>query len=85
MPAIYRKTLLIESSDAAQSSALTLTTTDIETITVGIFLMQEIWASALEIGLGVWLLQRQVGAASAVPVGFSIGLFALLSIYIGSI
>lgn len=72
VPLIYRKTLHIDSAHASSSTALTLISTDIETITHGIVQMHEIWASLAEVALAAWLLYRQLGGAFGVPIGFAI-------------
>lgn len=71
VPCIFNKTLRLDSSDASPAAALTLVSTDIETMTQGIVQLHELWASFVEIGLATYLLQRQVGAACGVSVGFS--------------
>jgi ATP-binding cassette subfamily C (CFTR/MRP) protein 1 len=71
VPFIFRKTLQLDLADVKPVAALTLISTNMETITQGIILMHEVWASAIEIGLAVYLLERQLGAASAVPVRFA--------------
>ena len=73
IPCIYNKTLRLDSGQCSSSTALTLISTDIETITQGIVMLHETWASLLEIALAVWLLYRQLGGACGVPVGFAIG------------
>ena len=70
---IYSKTLRLLESDAQEASALTLMNADIEVITQGVTQLHETWSSCLEVGLAIWLLERQVGAACAVPVGLTIG------------
>lgn len=72
VPCIFNKTLRLDSSDVSPAAALTLISTDIETITQGIVQLHELWASLVEIGLGMYLLQRQVGAACGVSIGVSI-------------
>lgn len=73
IPCIYRKTLILETSEVNPAAALTLISTDIETIKDGIVRLHELWASPIEIALAIYLLNRQVGAASAVPAAFAIG------------
>lgn len=70
IPLVYRKTLHLETSDTSQAAALTLATTDIETMTFGIVLVHDLWGSFVEVVLAIYLLQRNIGAACAVPVGF---------------
>ena len=74
IPCIYRKTLTLETSEVSPAAALTLISTDIETIKDGIVHLHEVWASPIEIALAIYLLQRQVGAASAIPIAFAIGM-----------
>lgn len=69
MPVITKKTLQIDLAQAPSASALTLMTTDIETIDGGIRFMHELWAALLEIGLGSYLLYRQIGQAMGIPLG----------------
>lgn len=73
IPCIYRKTLSLNSSDATPSAALTLINTDIEIIRNGLVQLHEVWASFIEIGLAIFLLERQLGWAAAVPISFTVG------------
>lgn len=72
IPCIYNKTLVLETSEVNPAAALTLISTDIETIKDGIVQIHEIWASPIEIALALYLLKRQLGAASSVPAAFAI-------------
>lgn len=81
IPLIYEKTLHVDStspSRSAPSGTLTLVSTDIETISGGIMLFHQTWSSILEIGIAIYLLERQLGAACVMSVGFAIGTFSLL-------
>lgn len=49
--------------------------TDVERIAQTLRLFHELWASALEVGIGAWLLTRQLGVASVVPLIVCIGKF----------
>jgi len=51
VPCIYRKTLLLDSSSVNPAAALTLISTDIETISQGIVQLHEVWAALVEISL----------------------------------
>lgn len=77
IPCIYNKTLVLESSEVNPAAALTLISTDIETIKDGIVRLHEVWASPIEIALAIYLLNRQLGAASSVPAGFAISTILL--------
>lgn len=60
---IFSKTLDLNIAAAKESAAVTLMSTDIDGIATGLEEIHDIWASAIELGLGIYLLQRQVGAA----------------------
>jgi ATP-binding cassette subfamily C (CFTR/MRP) protein 1 len=45
------------------SAAVTLMSTDIDSIATGLVQMHEIWATPIELGIGIYCLQRQVGLA----------------------
>ncbi|KAK1728546.1 ABC transporter [Colletotrichum acutatum] len=67
---IYRKALRLNltSPNVSPSGALTLVGTDSETISQGITQLHEVWSGLLEIGIGIYLIYRQLGAACAMPV-----------------
>ncbi|KAL2851369.1 P-loop containing nucleoside triphosphate hydrolase protein [Aspergillus pseudodeflectus] len=71
-PAVFKHTLQLHLTDTNAEDSLTLINTDLETIGQGIRLLHELWASSLEICLAIWLLARQIGLASLVPVGFAL-------------
>ncbi|KAJ0414514.1 P-loop containing nucleoside triphosphate hydrolase protein [Aspergillus carlsbadensis] len=73
-PSLFQHTLQLDLSDTNAEDSLTLINTDLEMIGQGIRLLHEVWASSLEIGLAIWLLARQIGLASLVPVGFAIAM-----------
>lgn len=60
---------------------VTLMGTDVERIVQSSRFIHEIWASLIEIGVGVWLLVRQVSWASVVPLVVCLGtsIFSLYS------
>jgi ATP-binding cassette, subfamily C (CFTR/MRP), member 1 len=72
---VYEKSLELDitSPNVSPSAALTLIGTDTETVIQGVVQVHEIWGSLLEIGIGIYLLNRELGAACAVPIAFSIG------------
>ncbi|OHW98638.1 ABC multidrug transporter [Colletotrichum incanum] len=67
---VYRKALRLDltSPNVSPSGALTLVGTDTETISQGITQLHEVWGGLLEIGIGIYLIYRQLGAACAMPV-----------------
>ncbi|KAL1619695.1 hypothetical protein SLS56_010027 [Neofusicoccum ribis] len=72
VPCIYKKTLRLDLAEANSADALTLISTDIDTIVQGIVQLHETWGSLVEIGLSVYLIYRQLGAACAMPIAFAI-------------
>ncbi|KAJ6142459.1 hypothetical protein N7471_001912 [Penicillium samsonianum] len=52
-----------------ESAALTLMSTDIDRVTVGLQNLHEVWARIVEIAIGMWLLVEQLGAVAVVPIG----------------
>lgn len=55
------------------SAAVTLMGTDVERIVDSLTLLHELWASIFEIGIAVWLLERQISFASVVPLVICVG------------
>ncbi|WDK08975.1 ABC transporter [Colletotrichum graminicola] len=74
---VYRKALRLDlsSPNISPSGALTLVGTDTETISKGITHLHEVWGGLLEIGIGIYLIYRQLGAACAMPIAL---IFAVL-------
>ncbi len=72
---LYSKMTDLSITAADPGSALTLMSADIERITTGWQSMHEVWANVIEIGVAIYLLQRQLGAACGVPVGVALGEF----------
>lgn len=83
VPIIHDKTLALALSDANDAAALTLISTDIETITNGIVSLHELWATVVEIGIAVWLLERQLGVACVIPIVTSLGCHASIVHHFG--
>jgi ATP-binding cassette, subfamily C (CFTR/MRP), member 1 len=65
---IYHKTTEISITALDNSAAVTLMSTDIERIELGIRLTHELWANLIQVGLATWLLQRELGLACIVPI-----------------
>ena len=60
---IYSKTVDLSITAIDESAAVTLMSTDTETICLAFMQVHEIWAVPIETGLAFWLLQRQIGSA----------------------
>lgn len=65
---IYDRTLTLQDDLFAESAALTLMSTDIDGIIEHLENFNDVWARTVEVAIGTWLLQRQVGATCVVPL-----------------
>lgn len=65
---IYYKTTEISITALDNSAAVTLMSTDVERIEVGLRVTHELWANVVQVGLATWLLQRELGLACLVPI-----------------
>ncbi|KAK0120688.1 hypothetical protein ONS96_010891 [Cadophora gregata f. sp. sojae] len=75
--AIYGKTANMTHDGDGNPAAVTLMGADVERVYTGLRMMHEVWANAIQIPVGLWLLQRQLGLAFLAPLvlvlfGFSI-------------
>jgi ABC-type multidrug transport system fused ATPase/permease subunit len=64
------------------SAALTLMSTDMERIRMGLRFVHETWASVIQAGLAAWMLYRQLGVVFVAPVGVVVVCFVGLGILI---
>ncbi|RAH78396.1 multidrug resistance protein MDR [Aspergillus japonicus CBS 114.51] len=69
---IYQKTLTLQFDENSDSTALTLMSNDIDNIAFGLQNMHEVWASPVETGIALYLLQRKVSWVAAVPAFISL-------------
>lgn len=69
---IYKKSGTLTIKDADPAASLTLMSADIERIVQGWQTMHDIWANVIEIGLAIFLLERQLGVACVIPVAVSV-------------
>lgn len=70
---LYKKASSLNMTEADPENSLTLMSADVERITQGWQTMHEIWANSCEIGLAIFLLERQLGISCAVPVCVALG------------
>lgn len=70
---VYSQTLQMPDS-YDESAALTLMSTDIDRVTVGLQNIHEVWARITEIAIGMWLLVDQLGAVAVLPIGLIVGM-----------
>ncbi|KAM7200841.1 hypothetical protein V8F20_005083 [Naviculisporaceae sp. PSN 640] len=69
---IYKKTASLSLKDLDPAASMTLMSADMERIVQGFQTMHEIWSNAIEVGVAIYLLERQLGVACVVPVAVSI-------------
>lgn len=72
---IYSKTLRLGAGAATKSEATTLMSADVERIVVGLRSLHELWGCALDLGIALWLLYRQVGLAMLSLAGMALGIY----------
>lgn len=70
---VYDHTLSLNISAPSKSDALTLINADIERIGSGLRSLHETWASVLEIGLSLWLLDQKIGVSTVAAAMVVIG------------
>ncbi|EAW08899.1 putative ABC transporter [Aspergillus clavatus NRRL 1] len=69
---IYRRTLALSTHELEESAAVTLMSTDVEQVMLAVEDTHEVWANVAQIGLAVWLLERQVSWACVAPITVSL-------------
>ncbi|KAE8348413.1 ABC transporter-like protein [Aspergillus coremiiformis] len=69
---LYDKTLKLNIEKFTDSAAMTLMTTDIDSIATNWTNIHEIWASPIDVGIGVYLLQQKLGIACVAPVALAL-------------
>jgi len=72
---IFQKTTELSLGAIEVESTVTLMNTDIERISVGLQMVHDLWANLIEIGLATYLLHRQLGAPSGIPLAVAVGTF----------
>ncbi|KAJ9151149.1 putative Multidrug resistance-associated protein [Pleurostoma richardsiae] len=65
---IYEHTTLLKENDLKDRGAVTLMGTDVERIVASLRFIHDTWSSVLEVGVAVYLLERQIFIACIVPV-----------------
>jgi ATP-binding cassette subfamily C (CFTR/MRP) protein 1 len=65
---IYHHTLHIQDGIYSESAAVTLMSTDIDSMVNALQQVNEIWARSIEVVIGIALLAMQLGAIALVPV-----------------
>lgn len=70
--AVYQKLTTVATA-RHENAAVTLMSTDVERVTQGLRVFHEAWANVVEVGIAVWLLQRELHTGSIAPVAIAIG------------
>ncbi|PYH46216.1 P-loop containing nucleoside triphosphate hydrolase protein [Aspergillus saccharolyticus JOP 1030-1] len=65
---IYDHTMVLADGSRDDSAAVTLMSTDIDMIARSLEQVSELWARLVEIAIGIWLLERQLGAVCVAPI-----------------
>lgn len=65
---IYSKSLEIQAGGIDESAALTLMSTDVDRLVSSLVNVCEAWARAIELAIGIWLLERQMGWVCVAPI-----------------
>lgn len=71
---VFHKTESLPADGAENTDSITLMSTDVERICKGIKFAHEIWATAIDTGIALFLLERQVGIIAIAPVGIALGM-----------
>lgn len=66
---IYSHTLKLSSSSSSRDAASTIMSADVERFAAGSRNMHECWACIIDVALGIWLLEQQLGVAVAATGG----------------
>ncbi|KAJ5714937.1 ABC transporter integral membrane type 1 [Penicillium malachiteum] len=64
---IHRQTINARGVDLGETTAITLMGTDVERIATGFRSIHDLWGCPIDIGIAIYLLERQVGVACLVP------------------
>lgn len=70
---IYEKTLRLPIDIRNDSAAITLMSTDVDSIATAFETVHEIWANTIEVSIAIYLLEAQLGIACVVPVALALG------------
>ncbi|KAF7194977.1 ABC multidrug transporter B [Pseudocercospora fuligena] len=74
---VYSKALRLESGKLADGAALTLVTADVMRICFALQQVDHVFAAPVEIGVAMFLLERQIGVVCIAPTAFTIAVAAI--------
>ena len=75
---VYKQVARTRAVDASDITAVTLMGTDIERIALRFMSIHESWCALVDIGVAIWLLERQMSVAAVAPIILSVGKSGLL-------
>lgn len=79
---IYRKATTARIDTGRDSAALTLMSTDMDRINLGLRTIHDMWASLIQVALSSWMLYVQLGAVFVAPIALVIVCVAALGVLI---
>jgi ABC-type bacteriocin/lantibiotic exporter with double-glycine peptidase domain len=77
---IYRKATVARIDTSRDSAALTLMSTDMERINMGLRSIHDIWASLIQVALASWMLYTQLGLVLFAPIALVLACVAALGV-----
>jgi ABC-type multidrug transport system fused ATPase/permease subunit len=77
---IYRKATVARIDTSRDSAALTLMSTDMERINMGLRSIHDIWASLIQVALASWMLYTQLGLVLFAPIALVLACVAALAV-----
>ena len=73
MTIVYARTLKLQAGVYNESAALTLMSTDVDRLTMSLQSLNEIWATFIEVSIGISLLGVQLGWVCVAPILIVVG------------
>ena len=70
---LISRTLTTKADKVEKAAATSLMGTDVERIAQSLQNVNEIWANIIELGIAIWLLERQIGIGSIMPFCIAAG------------
>lgn len=65
---IYSRSLDVQAGVHDDSATLTSTSTDVAALTTSLQALCDIWARVIEMSIGIWLLEKQLGWVCVAPL-----------------
>ena len=77
---VHSHTLKLSSSSSSRDAASTLMSADVERFAAGSRNMHECWACVIQVALGLWLLEKQLGVAVAATAGLTVAFIGITAL-----